>query len=257
MGTVAVEEDLSPATWRDGKRYAWLLGPARPAAAVHRLGPGRGDRPRRLLVLRPVPRLRDLPAARHGRSARTPRTRPTASSSGSRRTATTAGAPTLFIPLQYASLVVACWLWSTATSRPSRASASRCTMAMVAAIAINTAHELGHKRASLERWLSQGRARADRLRPLLHRAQPRPPRARRDAGGPGQLAARRELLGVPAAHAWPAACAPRWELEAERLRPRRAAAAGRSSNDILNAWAMTRRAVRRAGRRVRRRVVLP
>ena len=45
-----------------------------------------------------------------------------------------------------------------------------------------------------------GRARPDRLRPLLHRAQPRPPRPRRHPRGPGQLAAGRELLGLPAAH---------------------------------------------------------
>ena len=46
----------------------------------------------------------------------------------------------------------------------------------------------------------QGGAGADRLRPLLHRAQPRPPRARGHARGPGQLAAWRELLALPAAH---------------------------------------------------------
>ena len=44
------------------------------------------------------------------------------------------------------------------------------------------------------------RPRPDRLRPLLHRAQPRPPRPRRHPRGPGQLAAGGELLGLPAAH---------------------------------------------------------
>ena len=46
----------------------------------------------------------------------------------------------------------------------------------------------------------QDRAGAELLRPLLHRAQPRPPRAGRDAGGPGQQPGRRELLPVLAAH---------------------------------------------------------
>ncbi len=46
----------------------------------------------------------------------------------------------------------------------------------------------------------QDRTRAELLRPLLHRAQPRPPRPGRDTGGPGQLAVRRELLPVLAAH---------------------------------------------------------
>ena len=46
----------------------------------------------------------------------------------------------------------------------------------------------------------QDRAGAELLRPLLHRAQPRPPRPGRDARGPGELAVRRELLPVLAAH---------------------------------------------------------
>ena len=46
----------------------------------------------------------------------------------------------------------------------------------------------------------QDRAGAELLRPLLHRAQPRPPRAGRDPGGPGQRPVRRELLRVLAAH---------------------------------------------------------
>ena len=41
------------------------------------------------------------------------------------------------------------------TSRSSRDLGLALTMAMVSGIAINTAHELGHKRASLERWLSK------------------------------------------------------------------------------------------------------
>ena len=31
----------------------------------------------------------------------------------------------LYLPIQYAGLVFACWLWSTATCPPSKASASR------------------------------------------------------------------------------------------------------------------------------------
>ena len=82
-------------------------------------------------------------------------TRPTASSSGSSRTATTAGAPTLFIPIQYAGLVFACWLWSSGDLSVVESIGLALTMGVVGGIAINTAHELGHKRASSERWLSQ------------------------------------------------------------------------------------------------------
>ena len=111
-------------------------------------------------------------------------------------------------------------------------------MGMVSGIAINTAHELGHKRAEPRALAEQGRARAERLRPLLHRAQPRPPRPRRHARGPGQLAAGRELLGLPAAHrrrqpalglgARGAPASTGWASSAWSIR-----------NDILNAWAMT------------------
>ena len=45
----------------------------------------------------------------------------------------------------------------------------------------------------------QDHAGADLLRPLLHRAQPRPPRARRHPGGPRVGPLRRDVLGVPAA----------------------------------------------------------
>ena len=72
----------------------------------------------------------------------------------------------------------------------------------------------------------QGGARAERLRALLHRAQPRPPRARGHAGGPRERAAGGELLRVPAAHRGrqPAL---RWELERTRLARAWAARRGR------------------------------
>ena len=61
----------------------------------------------------------------------------------------------LYLPLQYAGLVLACWLFS----RPSLSVADKIglalTVGMVSGIAINTAHELGHKRDRLERWLSK------------------------------------------------------------------------------------------------------
>ncbi len=61
----------------------------------------------------------------------------------------------LFIPIQYAGLVFACWLWSSGELSVFEGVGLALTMAMVSGIAINTAHELGHKRDSLERWLSR------------------------------------------------------------------------------------------------------
>jgi alkane 1-monooxygenase len=61
----------------------------------------------------------------------------------------------LFIPIQYAGLVFACWLWSSGKLSTVDDIGLALTVAMVSGIAINTAHELGHKRDSLERWLSR------------------------------------------------------------------------------------------------------
>jgi alkane 1-monooxygenase len=61
----------------------------------------------------------------------------------------------VFIPLQYASLVFACWIWSTKGLSFAENLGLAVTVSMVAGIAINTAHELGHKRKKHEKWLSK------------------------------------------------------------------------------------------------------
>ncbi|MEA2347727.1 MAG: alkane 1-monooxygenase [Thermoleophilaceae bacterium] len=61
----------------------------------------------------------------------------------------------LFIPIQYAGLVFACWLWAYGGLSTLESLGLAMTVAMVAGIAINTAHELGHKRKGYEKWLSK------------------------------------------------------------------------------------------------------
>ena len=61
----------------------------------------------------------------------------------------------LFLPLQYAGLIFACWMWSHGGLSTFESIGLALTVAMVAGVAINTAHELGHKRANSERWLSK------------------------------------------------------------------------------------------------------
>jgi alkane 1-monooxygenase len=61
----------------------------------------------------------------------------------------------LFLPLQYGGLIFACWMWSHGGLSSIDSIGLSLTVAMVAGVAINTAHELGHKRASSERWLSR------------------------------------------------------------------------------------------------------
>ncbi|MBA3300326.1 MAG: alkane 1-monooxygenase [Thermoleophilaceae bacterium] len=60
-----------------------------------------------------------------------------------------------FIPLQYASLVFACSQWANGGLSTVENLGLAVTVGMVAGIAINTAHELGHKRKALEKWGSK------------------------------------------------------------------------------------------------------
>jgi alkane 1-monooxygenase len=61
----------------------------------------------------------------------------------------------LFLPLQYAALVWACSMWSAGELSTVESLGLAITIGCVSGIAINTAHELGHKRKSMERWLSK------------------------------------------------------------------------------------------------------
>lgn len=61
----------------------------------------------------------------------------------------------LFIPLQYAAIVFACATWASGDLSFMENLGLAITMAMVSGIAINTAHELGHKREKHEKWLSK------------------------------------------------------------------------------------------------------
>lgn len=60
-----------------------------------------------------------------------------------------------YIPLQYLGLVTACVIWTTSDLGWVGSLGLSLTVAMVAGIAINTAHELGHKHPAIERWLAK------------------------------------------------------------------------------------------------------
>ena len=94
-----------------------------------------------------------------------------------------------FLPLQYLAIFVGFWLLADhgGLSIVDKLGLTF-TLGTLNGVAINTAHELGHKKEHLERWLSQDRARPDVLRALLHRAQPRSPRAGCDTRRSGVVA---------------------------------------------------------------------
>jgi alkane 1-monooxygenase len=236
MSTVAVEEELNPATWRDGKRYAWLLGliiPIAPFVAwawVEATGLGIFWWFGPVLVFGLFPLLDVLV----GMDEENP---PESVLKWLEQDRYYRWCTYAFIPLQYAGLVFACWQWAHGGLSTIEDLGLAFTMAMVSGIAINTAHELGHKRASLERWLSKvalaqsgyGHFFIEHNRGHHVRvATPEDPASARLGESFWAFLPRTALGSLRSS----------WELEKERL-----GRSGRSvwtyENDILNAWAMT------------------
>ncbi|QNN54483.1 alkane 1-monooxygenase [Nocardioides mesophilus] len=61
----------------------------------------------------------------------------------------------LFLPIQYAALVWACWMFSQDSMSVVDKTGLALSIGTIAGIGINTAHELGHKKESHERWLAK------------------------------------------------------------------------------------------------------
>jgi alkane 1-monooxygenase len=148
------EVEVNPASWSDGKRYAWLLGILIPVApfiawgidsltgfgAIYFIGP--------VLVFIAFPIL-DIVV---GLDSTNP---PDSVLKYLEQDRYYRWCTYLFIPIQYAGLVLACYLWSSGDLSIVENIGLALTMGVVGGIAINTAHELGHKRASSEKWLSR------------------------------------------------------------------------------------------------------
>jgi len=60
-----------------------------------------------------------------------------------------------FLPMQIVAMTVACWLWSFGTLGVVDKLGLAVTIGLVNGIGINAAHELGHRREKHERWLSK------------------------------------------------------------------------------------------------------
>ncbi|MGC2373264.1 MAG: alkane 1-monooxygenase [Solirubrobacteraceae bacterium] len=147
-------DELNPARWRDRKRYAWLLGlivPLLPFISwglVEATGVGALWFYGPVLIFAVFPLL-DLMI---GLDATNP---PDSVIKWLEQDRYYRWCTYLFLPLQYAGLIFACWMWSNGGLSTLESVGLALTTAMVAGVAINTAHELGHKRASYERWLSK------------------------------------------------------------------------------------------------------
>jgi alkane 1-monooxygenase len=143
----------------------------------------------------------------------------------------------LFIPIQYAALVFACTRWAGGHLSTVEDLGLTVTVAMVGGIAINTAHELGHKRPRHEKWLAKvalaqsgyGHFFIEHNRGHHVRvATPEDPASARLGESFWQFLPRTVIGSLRSA------------IELERQRLRRS---GRSflsaGNDVLNAWTMS------------------
>ncbi len=142
-----------------------------------------------------------------------------------------------YLPLQFASLVWACSVWASGELSTFAALGLAATVGCVAGIAINTAHELGHKHPTLERWLAKlalaqtgyGHFYVEHNRGHHQRVStPEDPASSR-LGESLYAFVPRTVIGSA-----------RSAVEIERERRRRAGERFWSPrNDVLNAWAMT------------------
>jgi alkane 1-monooxygenase len=233
---IDTEEALKPGTWRDPKRYYWLLGllvPVLPFMAwgmVALTGLGFFWFFGPLFVFGVMPLLDTLV----GKDSANP---PDSVIKWLEQDRYYRWCTYLYLPIQYFSLVVACALWAHGGLSLVEQIGLALTVGSVSGIAINTAHELGHKRASMERWLSRialaqtgyGHFFIEHNRGHHVRvATPEDPASSR--------------LGESFYRFWPrtvvGSLRSSWELEAERLgRIQRRPWTLR--NDILGAWSMT------------------
>jgi alkane 1-monooxygenase len=142
-----------------------------------------------------------------------------------------------YLPLQYLSLPLACWLWTRGDLSTVDKIGLAVTIGCVSGIAINTAHELGHKKDELERWLSKialaqsayGHFYIEHNRGHHVRvATPEDPASSRLGESFWEFLPRSVFGSLRSA----------WEVESKRFE-RLGKSKWTLRNDVLNAWVMT------------------
>ncbi len=223
-------------TWRDPKRHSWLLGLVVPTLPFMTWGLVESTGLPALWFFGPILIFGIFPLLdlAIGSDARNP---PEDALKWLERDRYYRWCTYLYLPIQYAGLIAACWLWSRGGLSTLDDIGLALTVGMVSGVAINTAHELGHKRASLERWLSRvalaqsgyGHFFIEHNRGHHVRvATPEDPASSRLGESFFAFLPRTVTGSLRSA----------WELERTRLRRLDAAVIG-PRNDILSAWAMT------------------
>src|SRR6195952_309898 len=150
------DSDVEPVAppWTDGKRYAWLLGLVVPTipficwgfASATGLGIFWWCGP--LFIFAVMPLLDQLGGTDNGNP-------PDSAIKWLEADTYYRWCTYLFIPLQLASTVFSAWMWSRGTLSVVESVGLAMSLGVSNGIAIANAHELGHKRESIEKWLAK------------------------------------------------------------------------------------------------------
>lgn len=235
MEEAAVDREGAPGAWTDRKKYLWLLGLVVPMGPLASWGlveaTGQGVFWLFGALLPGVVPLLD-------RVLGTDRSNPPESAVALlEEQRYYRWCVVAYLPLQYAGLVMACWVWSRGGVALWEKVAVLLAVGSVGGVGINAAHELGHKKESVERWLSKvalaqtayGHFYIEHNRGHHVRvATPEDPASARLGESFYRFLPRTVWGSLRSA----------WDLERTRL-----ARSGRgpwtARNDVLNAWVMT------------------
>lgn len=140
--------------WQDGKRWLWLLSPALPLLALSSLLGYLATGLPLLLWGGPVLLYGLIPLADWwlGTDTTNP---PEAAVPGLEDDAYYRAIVYAYIPLQYAMTALAAWMLATQALAGWDIAGLLLTCGIINGVGINTAHELGHKTNSFERWLAK------------------------------------------------------------------------------------------------------
>lgn len=145
---------IADVAWRDPKRYLWLLGVAMPLIPFAAVGLNAWTGWAVWLWLGPIVILGIVPLIDWtvGRDAASP---PDAAIARLEADRYYRWLTYLFLPIQYAGFLLAFWYLVTADLSTVDRIGLAVTVGFIGGLGINTAHELGHKKESHERWLSK------------------------------------------------------------------------------------------------------
>ena len=227
---------MDQSTWRDAKRYLWILGLTMPllpflAVGLHQLT-GWGV----WLWLGPIVILGIVPLIDWA-AGLDPSNPPDSVIKSLEQERYYRWLTYLFLPLQYAGFALAFWYIATGDLTLVNKIGLAVTVGFIGGLGINTAHELGHKKEAHERWLSKI-ALAQSCYGHFYIEHNRGHHVR--VATPADPASSR--VGESFYRFWPrtvfGSLASAWELESRRY-SRRGQHPFRIGNDVINALLMT------------------